>query len=177
MRRDAFEHVIRAHQAELYRYLRYLGADAHAAEDLVQETFLAAHGNPRLGRLVGDRAQAAYLRGMARNLYLLSRRRDAARPAEVSRADLDQAEAVWQNEFLREGDGFDYVEALRRCLAALEAGHRRFLHRHYAENRTRAELARELDMAVEGVKTLARRLRARLADCIRRRLRLPEAEA
>ena len=34
------ERLVREHQAELWRYLRYLGSDAARAEDLVQETFL-----------------------------------------------------------------------------------------------------------------------------------------
>ena len=38
--------LIESHQAELWRYLRYLGCDAAEAEDLTQETFLAALSGP-----------------------------------------------------------------------------------------------------------------------------------
>ena len=33
--------LVREHQADVWRYLRYLGADGHDADDLTQETFLA----------------------------------------------------------------------------------------------------------------------------------------
>ncbi len=42
MDREKLEAIVRAHQAEIYRYLRYLGADNASAEDLVQDTFLTA---------------------------------------------------------------------------------------------------------------------------------------
>ena len=43
MDRDELESWILAHQAEIYRYVRYLGAENSAvAEDLVQDTFLTA---------------------------------------------------------------------------------------------------------------------------------------
>ncbi len=175
MDRQAFEALIRTHQAELYRYVRYLGAAAHEAEDLVQETFLAALDSPRVGQLVEASARAAYLRGIARNVFLLACRRRRANPVRLSQEAAEAAEAFWQSEFLRGGDGFDYVEALRACLATLSERDREFLRMHYAERRGRAEMARVLEMTVEGVKTLARRLRARLAECIRRRLRRAEA--
>jgi RNA polymerase sigma-70 factor (ECF subfamily) len=175
VRPEALSALVQTHQAELYRYLRYLGADPHLAEDLLQETFLAAMKSRRVGELVAPEARAAYLRGIARNLWLLACRREYSRPVTVDSRLAERAETVWQTEFLRAGDGFDYVEALRKCLERLEARDRDFLHQHYAERRSRGELARLLEMTENGVKTLARRLRARLGDCIRRRLGAREA--
>ena len=41
MDRDTLSVLVKTHQAEIYRYVRYLGADASPAADLGQETFLA----------------------------------------------------------------------------------------------------------------------------------------
>ena len=62
MRRGELETLIRAHQAELYRYLRYLGADPASAEDLVQDTFLATFQS-EADLEAGVPAAAAWLRG------------------------------------------------------------------------------------------------------------------
>ena len=71
MSRDELEALVLAHQAELYRYVRYLGAgDPNAAEDLVQETFLAAFKSQNAPAASESARHAAWLRGIARNLFL-----------------------------------------------------------------------------------------------------------
>lgn len=40
---DAFDSLVRAYQAPLWRFLRHLLGDAHLAEDVAQETFLRAY--------------------------------------------------------------------------------------------------------------------------------------
>lgn len=168
--RDELAALVRAHQAELYRYMRYLGAGNEAAEDLVQDTFLAAFRSDAAPESGDDRQVARWLRGVARNLFLRYCRKRSRRPATLSRPVLEQMEATWAEAFLRGGDGFDYVEALRRCLERLPAGQRRALDLRYAERRSRAEMAGLLAMTENGVKSLLRRLRAKLADCVERRL-------
>ncbi|MFW6108264.1 MAG: RNA polymerase sigma factor [bacterium] len=164
--------LVRAHQAELYRYMRYLGAADAPAEDLVQETFLAAFRSDAAPETDDDREMARWLRGVARNMFLRYCRQRRRRPHRLSRAVLEQAEATWAQTFLRGGDGFDYLEALRRCVDALSAHQRQALDLRYAERRSRAEMAESLAMTENGVKSLLRRLRARLAECVQRRLRM-----
>jgi len=175
MERDDLEALVRIHQSALYRYLRYLGADRALAEDLAQETFLAAFRSRRPAPADEEGRAAAWLRGIARHLFLnhCRRRRRAARVRSAE--SLDRAEAVWDRRFLRQGDGFDYVEALRRCLERLPDGERRAVHLEYADRRARAEIAALLHMTENGVKSLMRRIRARLAECVHRRLRLEAA--
>jgi len=171
--------LVKAHQAELFRYMRYLGADRAAAEDLVQETFLAAFRSDAVPfrsdavpETDDDRTLARWLRGVARNLFLQHCRRSRRTPVTVDAAALEQAETTWRGVFLRGGDGFDTVEALRRCLEGLSADQRRALDLRYAERRSRADMALVLAMTENGVKSLLRRLRARLAECVERRLRM-----
>ena len=71
---------------------------------------------------------------------------------------------------LRGGDGFETVEALRKCLGRLDAKHRQILDLRYKQGKSRAEMARRCKMTENGIKTLLRRIRAALAECIQRRL-------
>ena len=65
----------------------------------------------------------------------------------------------------------DYLGALGHCLeVAISPRVRRALELQYRDRASRAEIATELDLAVEGVKTLLRRARSALRDCVQRRL-------
>jgi RNA polymerase sigma-70 factor (ECF subfamily) len=177
MRRRTFETLVRTHQAQVYRYLRYLGANPAVAEDIAQETFLTVleKGGPPRSADVGG--QGAWLRGIARNLFLRYCRRSRVDPVQITGDTLDQFEGTWSAEFLRDGDGFDYVEALRKCLDSLSQKQRRTLDLRYALKKSRAQMAELCGMTEDGVKTLLRRIRAELVKCVRRRLRLDGTEA
>lgn len=102
--------LVRAHQAGVWRYLRFLGCDPAEADDLVQETFLAVLRDGFEVR--SPRETAAYLRTVARNRLLMARRKARRGPPEV---DLEAAEAVWAKVASRDGLG-DYLAALGDCL-------------------------------------------------------------
>ena len=170
MDRRTFETLVRAHQAQLYRYARYLGAAPAYCEDLVQDTFLAAFRSESVALASDSTSQGAYLRGILRNTFLAGCRKMRNLPVIINTEYLDGAESVWQSEFLRGGDGFDYVEALRQCLKVLDEKGRRFLDLFYGRGHSRQEVASEMHLTPDGVKTAGRRIRARLGECVRRRL-------
>src|SRR5262245_1669606 len=171
MNRDELETLVRTHQAEVYRYVRYLGAmERGLAEDLVQETFLAAFQSPNPAPANDVRRQSGWLRGIARNLFLAHCRKARNSPVHADSSSLQRAEECWAVEFLRDGDGFDYVEALRRCLGTLGQKQRRFLDLRYAEKKSRVEMAQLLRMTEDGIKSALQRIRAALMDCIQRRI-------
>jgi RNA polymerase sigma-70 factor (ECF subfamily) len=157
--------LVRAHQAGVWRYLRFLGCDPTEADDLVQETFLAVL---REGFEVRSPAEtAAYLRTVTRNRLLMDRRK---RRRQLPTVDLEAAEAVWARVAGEDGLS-DYLVALGECLKeAVSPRVRRALELQYRDRVSRAEIAAELDLAVEGVKTLLRRARSALRDCVQRRL-------
>ena len=171
MTRDELESLVRSQQAELYRYVRYLGAaDRSLAEDLVQDTFLAAFRSPNLPPMAEFRRQSAFLRGIARNLFLAHCRKARNSPVRADTAAVERAESFWATEFLCGGDGYDHVEALRSCLGRLEGRQRRYLALRYTQGKSRTEMARLLQMTEDGVKTALQRLRAILLDCMQRRM-------
>jgi RNA polymerase sigma-70 factor (ECF subfamily) len=155
--------LVRAHQAALWRYLRYLGCQPAEADDLVQETFLRVWRHPFADQ--GPAAAAGYLRTVARNLFLDAARRAKVRPAFV---DLGAAEAAWA-EYERGDGGEGYRGALRTCLGLLAERARRALALFYGEERSRESVAATLGLSADGVKTLLRRSRETLRECIERK--------
>ena len=170
MQRSELELMVRTHQAEVFRYLRYLGADAAEAEDLVQETFLAAFGGEPRAAAEDLRGRAAWLRGIARNQFLMHCRRARTSPVKVDSESLRRSEDAWSTQFLRDGDGFGYVEAMRRCVDSLGENQRHAIELRYVEKASRTEMASVLKMTGDGVKSLLRRIRAALAECVKRSL-------
>jgi len=174
--RDSLEALVRTHQAEICTYIHYLGAPQDAVEDIAQETFLVAFRKAVPPDVLAGSRQAAWLRGIARNLFLQYCDRKRASRVRVDSESVELAEAVWQGRFLRDGDGLDYIEALGKCLEGLSEDHRRAIDLRYAEQKSRPEMASLLNMTEDGVKSLLRRIRAGLADCVRRRLRIEVAD-
>ena len=172
MDREQLEELIGAHQAEIYRYLRYLGADPGNAPDLVQDTFLAAFRSLDFPDLEDVPARTGWLRGIARNRFLMHCRRSRAGRVEVSGESLEQAESVWTSDFLRDSDGFDTLQALEACLETLPERERTLVTLRYREKKSRLELGRTLGMSEDGIKSFLRRVRDGLAACIEGKLGL-----
>ncbi len=156
--------LVHAHQAGVWRYLRYLGCCPIEADDLTQETFLVVFRDGFEER--SPEQTSGYLRTVARNRLLILRRTQKRAP-EV---DLDAAEAVWA-ETLGDDGMDDYVVALEDCLeTGVTPRVRRALEMLYRDRLSRREMAEQLEMAVEGVKTLLRRARSTLRECVERKL-------
>ncbi|HUT33494.1 MAG TPA: sigma-70 family RNA polymerase sigma factor [Planctomycetota bacterium] len=175
MDRDSLEALVRTHQVEVFTYIHYLGAPRDVAEDLAQETFLVAFRKSLPPDVLDGSGQRAWLRGIARNLFLQYCDRQRASRVRADSESVERAEAVWQGQFLRDGDGLDYIEALRKCLEKLSEEHQRALDLRYAQSKSRMEMAFLLNMTGDGVKSLLRRIRAGLGSCIRKRLQLEVA--
>ncbi len=156
--------LVREHQADVWRYLRYLGAAADDADDLTQETFLAVARTPFELRSRGE--TAAYLRTAARNQLLMLRRRQGR---EASTVDLAAAEDVWAAA-MQDGKSGELLEALAACYESLAGRVREAVDRFYGQDQSREEIARHLAVTVDGVKSLLRRTRASLRECIERRM-------
>lgn len=169
---EAFSMLVTKHQTGIYRYLRYLGSEPVAAEDLVQESFITAFRIrdkcPRSGVF---REENAWLRAIARNIFLRDWSRRKMAMKAIGPESIEKAESTWNQTFLRgSDDGFDYLEALRRCLQGVSPKQREALDMRYSARKSRAEMASLLGMTEEGVKSLLQRVRAALADCVERRM-------
>jgi len=165
-----FSRIVEQHQAHVYRYVRYLGASRTVAEDIVQDAFLDAYRRPGPLESADEGGATAWLRAIARNKFLKHCRSARRTPVPLSDHALDQRESAWKEHFLRDGDGFDYIEALRACVDRLPDKQRRAVDMQYAEDRGRSAMAEALKMTADGIKSLMRRIRSALAECVERAL-------
>jgi RNA polymerase sigma-70 factor (ECF subfamily) len=157
--------LMREHQAGVWRFLRALGADPSLADDLTQEVFLAVYRKPFEQRSRGQ--TVAYLRIVAKNLLLKTRRREGK---VIAVAELEHVEQRW-NELAGDEDGEELARALKECLGQLDDKPRTALDLQYKEGKQRVEIADALGMTDDGVKTLLRRTKARLRKCMELRVR------
>jgi RNA polymerase sigma-70 factor, ECF subfamily len=159
------ERLVAAHQKDVWRYLRFLGATTAQADDLTQETFLEVWRKPF--EEFSDRASGSYLRTVARHRFLMLIRSEGRRP-EI--ADLNAADSAWERHAGDDG-GDSRVDALRLCLETLKEQARRAIDLLYGvERKSRSEVAEQLELKVEGLKTLVRRSKVKLRECVERRL-------
>jgi len=151
--------LVRNYQAGVWRYLRFLGADEPSADDLTQETFLAVWKRPFVDHTPAATRQ--YLRTVARNLFLMSLRRHNRQPT-LDRLEL--ADEVWQQVA---GEDEEWMlDLLRECVETLNGRGRQVIDLCYRDNRSRAEIGREMDLSDDGVKSLLRRTRELLRRCV-----------
>ena len=170
MDRQTLERLIKNHQADLYRYARFLGADAGTADDVVQDTFLAAAGSVDVPIRNNRPLYGPWLRGIARNVFLVRLRRNRASPITVDSHLVEQAQDVWQNSFMENNRWPAVLEALGKCLESLTEKQRALVDLRYARKKSRREMARQFEMTEDGIKSLLRRVRHALAVCIEKRL-------
>lgn len=154
--------LVATHQAHVWRYVRYLGADSAEADDLVQETFLAVMRSDF--RQQGDRQTAQYLRTTARNQLLMHRRKQNR---GLSLVELEAAEQVWADTF-QSTTANQFLDTLADCVAKLEGRAKQAIQLHYHDGASRNAIAEKLSMKPAGVKTLLRRTRNLLRQCLNR---------
>lgn len=149
-----------AQRAVVWRYLRALGASSGEADDLTQETLLAAL---RARPMDEDRGQP-YVLGIARNQWLRSRRFWQRRREREVAAAVDE---LWQATAASDG-GEELLERLRDCLTRLQPRAREALDLHYRDGLAWHEVAARVGLQPNGIKTLAQRTRQALRKCIER---------
>ena len=93
--------------------------------------------------------------------------RARSRRPEVS--NLEQAEAEFV-EFAGDDGGDARIDALRQCLESLQKRPRHAVDLGYRDGRAREAAAAQLKLQLEGFKTLLRRGRDQLRECVQRRL-------
>lgn len=163
-RPDPFEAFVCAHQAMVWRYLRFLGCDPDRASELTQDTFVSVFGKDV--HTFGEAGARAYLRRVARNAFL----KQVTSARQRDELDFETAVAAY-DWYRRDDEGESAMAALDACLEELGAKARRALSLRFGEKLDRNALAERLGIGAHGVKSLLQRSYARLRVCIERRLR------
>lgn len=174
-RRALFEALVRDNAQALHVYLRARARDSALADDLFQETLIAAWQD--LDRFDHARSFGRWLRGIARNL-VRSRERAEARAPRFAHGEveelLEQHCAALQR--LRNDTLDERLERLRACIDGLPSPYREAIDLRYAREVKGRELARKLERGVEATMKLLQRGRRLVYQCMQRRLG-PFAEA
>lgn len=160
----SFETLVREHQAGLRAWIRALGAQDAWVDDLAQEVFLVAHR--RRADFIDGADAGAWLRGIARNLVLNERRKEARRSRllQGSLADVLADDATEPHP--APGDIPTLVAAMNDCVAQLPERSRDLLRRRYAGEENASTLARALDTSAQAVRQTLVRIRALVKSCV-----------
>jgi RNA polymerase sigma-70 factor (ECF subfamily) len=170
MTKAKLSELVEAHQAELFRYLRFIGADYSVAEDLLQDTFLRAFKAKATPSLDNQVQRLAWLRRIAHNIFIDHCRRNSRSPVSFSSELAETAEDFWKNSFYKHDEGFGCMEALEQCMEGLTDSQRSLIDAFYSARRSREDIASSLGISDSGVKASLRRVRSVLSQCIQQRL-------
>lgn len=160
--------ILRQHQGRIRAYLRRYVLEADLADDLAQETFLAAY------RSLPHRNPAApidlWLLSIARH-RALKHLRDEARRRDHEVPSLQAALAAWcvdrvQSERSDWDDHERQVSALKCCLAKLPRHSAGLISAYYYQRLTSAEIARKWGRKESAVRMTLLRLRQALRQCV-----------
>ncbi|MEM7309845.1 MAG: sigma-70 family RNA polymerase sigma factor [Planctomycetota bacterium] len=160
----SFRNELEARRRGLTRLARTLVRDRATAEDLVQETFLAALRADR-SRV---RAWGPWLEAVLRRLAWRYHRAEGRRQAHERWAAAGESDHLGAQEL----PGVDPAP-LRRAVDRLREPYRSTLRLHYLEGRSAAEIAREARVPVKTVYTRLSRGTERLRAMLTRRPRRP----
>jgi RNA polymerase sigma-70 factor (ECF subfamily) len=164
----ALEALLERHEERLYRFARRLCRRHEDAEDVLQESLLAAARG--LSRFRGASSISTWLYTIARSFCIKKRRRSVFAPTEVSL----ETEAALAARGVRDParDPHEALEAsrleaaLERAIAALERPYREVLLLRDVEGLSAADVARVTGLSVPAVKTRLHRARSRLRETL-----------
>ena len=149
-RREAYEDIIDAHYASIYRLLLFLTRSASVAEDMTQEVFASAWAAIQGFR--GDASVKTWLRRIAYNLFLDAqrrRRRDASLAGKLGEGDpgvpADPLARLMTDE---------HLGRMYRAMDDLDDQERAILLLHYLDGLSYREMARVLHQPAGTLKSM-----------------------
>ena len=149
-----FHELYETYSRDVYRFALYLSSDPALADDVTSETFIRVWSSPEPVRLATVKA---YLLTIARNLWLMERRRC------LRRQGLDEAIPDSSHSALRQVEVKDELDRVLRALQEFPDVDRAALLMRADEGLPYEEIAVALGLPVATVKVKVHRARLRLA--------------
>lgn len=176
---EAFADLVRLHQVMVRSYLGRFVRDRDMAENLAQETFLAAYRD--LATYRGDAPLRRWLLGIARHQALMYLREEARRRARGGES-LEGTLAQILTRRLESAAGDlsgqeERVAALKRCIDTLAPASRDMVRGFYFRGQNAGDIARSAGKKEGAVWMTLLRIRQALRQCIETRLGGTGAEA
>ena len=159
---QAFETLVRRHQASVYRFLLTVAEEEAEAQDALQECFVAAWRGA--GTFSGDGSARGWLFTIARNAVNRAHRRRAGEPSSFEPLEALGAKAGWGNDINPDAvlDLLAAREQVRRAMTALTGEERQVLTLRDLEGFSGGEVAEMLSISVSAMKSRLHRARLKL---------------
>ncbi|MBE7467334.1 MAG: sigma-70 family RNA polymerase sigma factor [Planctomycetes bacterium] len=164
--RRAFLELFLRQQQDLHAFVGSIVRDWHRSEDVVQELALILW--EKFESYDPQRPFGAWARGVAANLILRDLERHRRALPLLSPESIAAVQRAY-DEIEASEPGAE-LEALRACVASLDEPARHMLELRYTEALGLDALAQRLSRSVAAVKKALTRLRARLQECVARKL-------
>lgn len=148
---------------DLRQFIRRRVSDDHAADDLLQETFLRIHRN--LGTLQEADRLAAWVYQIARNV-VRDHHRQAALPANTSTVALGDVDPTDDSDNQRSLSRCGSAQWLEEMIGTLPDGYREALQLAEIEGHTQQEVAQQFGISLSGAKSRVQRGRALLREAL-----------
>ncbi len=169
---EKFIDYVRENHAGLRGFVRSLGVASMWVDDLAQEALVIAY--QRMDDFDETRDFGAWVRGIARNLVINERRKDARRKRIISdnlTEVLLASSSMPENEPEEKGDRAQAkVAALRECLKRVPEKSRTLVQAKYEMELSAPDIATQLDMSAAAVRKSLERIRKALHKCMQVRL-------
>ena len=165
--KDSFIKFVQQYQNLVFSICLKLTGDYFAAEDLAQETFLAAYQHKR--EFNGEN-EKAWLCRIASNKCIDYQRAAARRMVPTLEEELPKAHLIERNEPLRSILNQEVMEELRVCCHALSPPYDEIANLYFLEGKTAKEIAEQLGANVHTVQTQIYRAKEKLKKSYRKEL-------
>jgi RNA polymerase sigma-70 factor (ECF subfamily) len=166
---EDFAELVRMHHRDLLIYAYALVRDDATAQDIVQDSFVAAY--EKAGAFDITRDFATWMRGIVRNKWrewIRKNRRYQLSDDEL--ASIDAEVAAWQTS--RANEDSPIFEALETCLSRLPENLRKTVNTYYFEGNNGNETATCFGVAPAAIRKRLQRARILLKQCLDRKLEL-----
>ena len=162
----SFDILAAEYRPMVLSYLRAVLGDEHLAEDLTQETFLAAHR--KLASFDTERNFGAWLRGIARKKVLHDRRAVARHPIVVDTSVVEGMEQVYNLFDDATGPWETRIQSVRRCVSGLNENLRSAVGAIYGRGQTIRQAAGRMGISFDALAKRLSRARELVRECVER---------
>lgn len=169
--KDAFNELIIRYEKRIYNYAFRLSGSYDAANDIASDTFLRVYNS--LANFRGESSFITWLFRIVTNIYLDSKKRERARPAQSldEIIELGEASVSVQVDDSAPGpaqvaEAGERTQLLQNAISSLPDYQRMMIVMYHSDGQSYEEIAAALDMPIGTVKSRLNRARLSLREIL-----------
>lgn len=159
-----FASFIRQHQSRVRAFIRSMGVETHAVDDIAQEAFLIAYRE--LDRFDSSLDFGYWLNGIARNII----RNESRKKYRQNRIMDEKLSHFLIEEFEQQYEPSHYegdeVQALRDCINQLPEKSQNLVSKKYTQGENAKTISEHFEMTSTAVRLALMRIREKLRHCV-----------